>query len=95
MAFSLHVSRSDAIIAQLCAPRSCPANKAFLRVSASGRIERSTVLESISPSFPPFGTFARLVSSHGFMASTIGLDRSLRTARRSGGGSPRSSASMS
>ena len=45
---SLHVSMSDAIIAQLCAPSSWPAKSAFLRLSAMPRIERSTVLESIS-----------------------------------------------
>ena len=45
--FSLQVSRSDAIIAQPAAPRSCPANRAFFLVRAKPRIERSTVLECV------------------------------------------------
>ena len=45
---SLQVSISEASTAQFSAPRSWPANSAFLRLSAIGRIERSTVLESIS-----------------------------------------------
>jgi hypothetical protein len=44
---SLQVSKSDAIIAQPAAPRSCPANNAFLRVRVRPRIERSTVLECV------------------------------------------------
>ena len=39
---------SDAMTAQWTPPWSEPANSAFLRLSAIGRIERSTTLESIS-----------------------------------------------
>ena len=46
--FSLQVSTSEAVAAQCSAPPSEPAKRAFFRVSAMGRIERSTVLESIS-----------------------------------------------
>ncbi len=45
---SLAVSMSDAMIAQLAPPSSLPAKSAFLRLKAMGRIERSTVLVSIS-----------------------------------------------
>src|SRR5713101_1958075 len=45
---SLQVSRSEAIMAHPAAPRSWPANSAFFLVRAKPRIERSTVLESIS-----------------------------------------------
>ena len=45
---SLQVSMSEAMTAQLAPPSSLPANSAFLRLSAIGRIERSTVLVSIS-----------------------------------------------
>ena len=45
---SLQVSISEAMIAQLAPPSSLPANSAFLRLSAIGLMERSTVLESIS-----------------------------------------------
>src|SRR5512147_2153430 len=45
---NLQVSISEASTAQFSAPRSWPAKSAFLRLSAMGRIERSTVLESIS-----------------------------------------------
>ncbi len=48
MPFSLQVSTSEAIAAQRSAPLSEPAKRAFFLVSAIGRIERSTVLESIS-----------------------------------------------
>ena len=48
MAFSLQVSISEARIAQCSPPPSEPAKRAFLRLSASGRIARSTLLESIS-----------------------------------------------
>lgn len=43
---------SDAITAQFCAPASRPAKSAFFRLSAIGRIVRSTVLlsSSIRPS---------------------------------------------
>src|SRR3981081_2769716 len=47
-ALSLQVSRSDAIMAHPAAPRSWPANSWFFLVRATPRIERSTVLESIS-----------------------------------------------
>src|SRR5512144_1971371 len=45
---NLQVSISEASTAQFSAPRSWPANRAFLRLSAIGLIERATVLESIS-----------------------------------------------
>src|SRR5260370_27722756 len=45
---SLHVSISEAGIAQLSAPSSLPANSAFFLLRAIGRIARSIVLESIS-----------------------------------------------
>lgn len=48
MPFSLHVSMSEAMIAQLAPPSLLPAKSAFLRLSAMGRIDRSTVLLSIS-----------------------------------------------
>jgi hypothetical protein len=57
--------RSKASTAQFSAPRSWPANSAFLRLRAIGLIERSTVLESISirPSLrkrvSPSGTLSR------------------------------------
>src|SRR5262245_25334613 len=41
--FNLQVSMSEAAIAQFCAPTSCPAKSAFLRVRTIGLIERSTV----------------------------------------------------
>ena len=47
-AVQLAVSISEAMIAQLSAPSSLPANSAFLRFSAIGRMERSTILLSIS-----------------------------------------------
>jgi hypothetical protein len=40
---SLQVSKSEAMVAQCSAPLSDPENRAFLRLSAMGRIERSTV----------------------------------------------------
>lgn len=46
--FSLQLSTSDATVAQCSAPPSEPAKSAFLRFRRFGRIERSTVLESIS-----------------------------------------------
>jgi hypothetical protein len=45
---SLQVSISEAMTAQCSPPPSEPANNAFLRLSAIGRIERSTMLLSIS-----------------------------------------------
>ena len=45
---SLQVSISEAITAQCSAPPSEPANRAFLRFSAIGRMVRSTMLVSIS-----------------------------------------------
>ena len=45
---SLQVSISEAMTAQCSPPPSEPANRAFLRLSAIGRIARSTTLESIS-----------------------------------------------
>lgn len=47
-AADLQFSMSMAIIAQLSPPSSEPANMAFLRFNARGRMERSTVLESRS-----------------------------------------------
>jgi hypothetical protein len=44
----LQVSISDAIVAQCSVPPSEPANSAFFRLSAIGRIERSTALLSSS-----------------------------------------------
>jgi hypothetical protein len=46
--FSLQVSISEAMVAQCSAPPSDPANRAFFRLSAMGRMERSTVLLSSS-----------------------------------------------
>src|SRR3546814_7391559 len=46
MVLSLQHSMSVAITAQLSPPSSEPANRAFLRLRASGLIDRSTVLES-------------------------------------------------
>jgi hypothetical protein len=43
----LHVSINEAITAQCSAPPSEPANSAFLRLSAMGRIVRSTTLECV------------------------------------------------
>ena len=48
MPLSFAVSTSEATIAQRLAPPSLPANNAFLRPSAIGRIERSTGLVSRS-----------------------------------------------
>src|SRR3546814_2691899 len=48
MVLSLQHSMSVAITAQLSPPSSEPANRAFLRLRASGLIDRSTVLESRS-----------------------------------------------
>jgi hypothetical protein len=45
---SLQVSISEAMMAQCSPPPSEPANSAFLRLSAIGRIDRSTTLLSIS-----------------------------------------------
>ena len=45
---NLQVSISEVSTAQFSAPRSWPANSTFLRLSAIGLIERSTVLDSIS-----------------------------------------------
>ena len=47
-ALSLQVSISEAMIAQLAPPSSLPAKSAFFLFNASGRMERSTVLVSIS-----------------------------------------------
>ena len=44
---SLQVSMSEAMTAQCSPPPLEPANSAFSRLRAMGRIERSTVLESI------------------------------------------------
>jgi hypothetical protein len=44
----MQVSISEAMTAQCSPPLSEPANNAFLRLSAIGRIERSTMLLSIS-----------------------------------------------
>ena len=46
--WSLQVSISEASIAQFSAPPSLPANRAFFLVSATGRMARSPLLESIS-----------------------------------------------
>jgi len=46
--FNLHVSTSDAMIAQFATPSSEPANRAFFRFNAIGLMERSTVLVSSS-----------------------------------------------
>lgn len=40
----MQVSTSEAMVAQFSAPASCPANKAFFRFSAIGRMVRSTLL---------------------------------------------------
>src|SRR4051794_75557 len=45
---SLQVSIGEAMTAQCSPPPSEPANRAFLRLSAIGRMARSTTLESIS-----------------------------------------------
>ena len=42
--FNLQVSMSEAMIAQFTPPSSEPANRAFLRLSAIGRMARSTLL---------------------------------------------------
>lgn len=47
-ALSLQVSISEAMVAQLSAPASCPAKRAFFRFNAIGRMVLSTVLLSIS-----------------------------------------------
>src|SRR4051812_17334354 len=48
MPCNLHVSISEASIAQFSAPSSEPAKSAFFLLRATGRMLRSTVLESIS-----------------------------------------------
>src|SRR5438128_1338586 len=48
MLCNLHVSINEASIAQFSAPSSEPAKSAFFLVRATGRMLRSTVLESIS-----------------------------------------------
>ena len=48
MSFNLQVSIRDATVAQCSAPPSEPANNAFFRLSAIGRMERSTILLSSS-----------------------------------------------
>jgi hypothetical protein len=48
MALSLQVSISEAAIAQCASPEPLPANNVFFCVRASGRMARSTVLESTS-----------------------------------------------
>lgn len=49
---NLQVSMSEAITAQCSAPPSEPANRAFLRVKASGRMVRSTtsIVDLVRPS---------------------------------------------
>lgn len=47
-AIELAGSMSEAMTAQLAPPSSLPANNAFLRLSAIGRMDRSTVLVSFS-----------------------------------------------
>ena len=44
--FNLQVSISEAMMPQLVAPASWPANSAFFRLRAMGRMDRSTALLS-------------------------------------------------